>query len=466
MVVEAMLVSPHLEGLGIGGFGPDRTLYLSILREFDLHQNAGEQWTFNEPPAASPISPTWERLTHELRTATAGRKRISGIQNVLAAPPFGIRSGVSSVLVITSLLMFADEIALYEHGTFKPSLTAEICERLIRNPANFEIKHFATRTGDRAALLAEMADRLGINPNRRTRNGSVRSVLSVLSHLVALVNGLPEYVRRTGYLSSEATAIRSALLSATEPDELIFAAVPQSLGKEPIQAEGKARQIEIAEIADALALVAKELSSAYPALLMDIRNTLREQFRGPEDGLRENLAARAKDIKGKVIDPALTRLVVALSADIPGESEWAEYVAMNVTGTPPTAWNDDDRRRFFSLIHDVGGTFRRIEALNADVRSRGESFDALRLTITRPDGAEAAKLVWVDEVRRSVLQPILASALESARVHVGSETEARDLLLAMLADEDVRSEEEPTMAIAVAANVDTKGVPRDNGVIR
>jgi len=465
LVVEAMLESPEREGLGIEGSGPDRTLYLSILQAFSLHQTVGDAWAFKEPSKSNTIYPAWKRLTDELRMATADRKRVSEILSALAAPPYGIRSGVSSVLVIASMLMYADEVALYEHGTFKPVLSSEVCERLIRNPGNFEVKHFASRTGDRAELLAEVADRLNIDGNRRIRNGRVRSVLSVLSHLVALVNQLPEHVKRTGYLSPAAKAIRGELLSATEPDELFFVAIPRALNKEPIAVDGEQGN-EIASIADALAEVSRELLGAQPALLSDIRETLREQFRGPEENLRENLAARAKDIKGKVIDPTLGRLVVALAADIPGEDEWVEYVAMNVTGTPPAAWTDDDRRRFFGLIHDVGGTFRRIEALNADVRSRGESYDALRVTVTRPDGVEAAKLVWVDQVRRQLIEPILLTALEGARAHVGSETEARDLLLAMLAEEDLRAEERSTSAASDKLRPDAIRVRKSEDVAK
>jgi hypothetical protein len=118
------------------------------------------------------------------------------------------------------------------------------------------------------------------------------------------------------------------------------------------------------------------------------------------------------------------------------------------------------------LIHDVGGTFRRIEALNADVRSRGESYDALRVTVTRPDGVEAAKLVWVDQVRRQLIEPILLTALEGARAHVGSETEARDLLLAMLAEEDLRAEERSTSAASDKLRPDAIRVRKSEDVAK
>jgi hypothetical protein len=440
MLIEAMLSSaPQLE-LGIDGFGPDRTLYLSILKEFSLHRHDGEEWAFCEPLPDNTIRPAWDCLTEILKSATTTRKRVNEIHDALAAPPFGLRSGVSSILVIAALLLYSEDIALYEHGTFKPVLTDDICERLIRNPVNFEIKHFASRTGNRAELLTHIANCLQVKASRSPRNGRVSSVLAVLSHLVAVTNTLPEYSKRTGHLSRDALTIRKELFSATEPDELLFVSIPRSLGKEPIAVTGSLDKRILRGIAIRTQKAIQDLQGAYPALLADIRATLQEQLRGPDDGLRENLAARARDLKGKVIEPSLARLVVALAADIPGDDEWAEYVGMNVVGTPPGAWTDEDRGRFFGSVHDIGSTFRRIEALNADVRSRGESFDALRVTVTRSDGAEAARLVWVDEARRMLLGPIVEMALESARRHSDSATEARDLLLAMLAEGDLISD--------------------------
>jgi hypothetical protein len=450
-LLEAMLANPDKEGLGITGFGPDRTLYLSVLREMGFHGRVGDGWGFTDPPLKSTVRPVWDHLVERLKAATTERARLSDIYDCLAAPPFGLRAGIAPILLVSALIANAEEIALYEHGTFRPVLTAEICERLLRNPGNFEVKHFASRSGHRAELLTAIANRLQIDVHRMPRNGRVESVLAVVSHLVALLNSLPGHVKRTSYLSPDSLAVRRELLTATEPDELLFVALPSALGKRVVSATGPYRPAEIVEIADRLATSTSELRSAYAALLCDVRRALREEFRGTTECLRESLSARAREVAGKVIDPKVARLVAALTADIPGEDEWAEYVAMNVTGAPPASWTDEDRRRFFSLIHDVGGTFRRIEALNSDLRSRGDGFDALRVTVTRPDGAEAAKLVWVDEARRSAVNPILESALQEARRYVGSDAEARDLLLAMLAERDLRAER-PDAAIGAVAS--------------
>ena len=108
---------------------------------------------------------------------------------------------------------------------------------------------------------------------------------------------------------------------------------------------------------------------------------------------------------------------------------------MNVTGTPPMAWSDDDRRRFFATLHDVGSTFRRLDALNADLEAvttgstRSESPSPGPTARSRPGrlGRRSAR-VGPERPHRGLI--------ESGDGLVSSEAEARDLLLGLLAAAD------------------------------
>ena len=168
---------------------------------------------------------------------------------------------------------------------------------------------------------------------------------------------------------------------------------------------------------------------------MAIRVELGNELRARDEGLRESLINRAKDLQGKALDQRVARFLVALSAEISDDDGWTEYVGMNVAGSPPAAWVDEDRRRFFATIHDLGSTFRRLEALNVDIRSRGEGFEALRVTVTRTDGKESANVVWMDESRRKSVQKFVNDSIDGLLQEDTELTrpEARELLMAMLA---------------------------------
>lgn len=439
LLLEAAIRGADQDSLGIQGHGPDNTLYRSVLRELGLHTKAGEPggWAFVEPESTSTIRPAWDRIVDVFTSATDHRVRVSEVYGDLAAPPFGVRAGLAPIICFVALILQSDEVALYEHGTFRAKLTADLVERLLRNPGNFEIKYFASRSGVRADFLTHLARALDIGPVRSSSDGRVTSVISILSHLISLTNSLPDYTKRTSFISEEAKAVRRELLTATEPDELLFLAIPRALGLAPIVPGAPYSQRHLVDMAKRIARIARELQGAYQGLLGDLRHALEGELRGPPDRLRESLCSRAKEIEGKVIDPRLGRLVVAMGADIQGDDEWTEYVAMSLTGIPAASWTDAERTVFMTLVRELGGTFRRIEALNADLRSKDGPFDALRVTVTRPDGTETAKLVWLDASRREAASEGLAELLTRLGGRLGNSAEARDVLLALLADEEL-----------------------------
>jgi hypothetical protein len=438
LLLEAMIAAPAQESLAIEGNGPDYTLYLSLLATHGLHRELEVGlWGFTEPYEKGSLRPVWDRLMELLSGADTERLRASDIYKALAVPPYGLRVGLAPIVLVAALVVASEEVALYEHGTFRPVLTDDILERLLRNPSNFEVKHFATRKGVRSQFLTHLADTLHVSAFRGQRSGRVGSVLAVVSSLVTFVNGVPEHVRRTRHMSPDTVAVRQALMTATEPDELLFTDIPTALRKPPIPASRAYSEDDLLELCDRLRLAIEELRTAYSKLLDAVHEALREHVGPTCTPLRDGLAARARELEGKIIEPRVAKLAVALTADIPEADSWLAYVAMNVTGVPPEAWTDEDRRRFFVTIADTGGTFRRIHALNANLGARGDGFDAYRSVITRSDGAEVVHVVAIDAAAREAGEVLatravvqLAEALDVGRA------EARSLLVGLLGEAD------------------------------
>jgi len=437
VVIEAMLATPDQEALGIQGHGPDNTIYRSVLRDLGLHVQTENGWEITAPPPGSRLWAVWEYLNEILSETTVCRTRVDDIYERLAAPPYGLRAGIAPIILVASLIVNVEEVALYEHGTFRPVLTADLVERLLRNPGNFELKHFSSRAGIRAEFLARIADRLGVIASAKPGTERGGSVLSVVSHLLRGIRSMPKHIQKTGHLTDDARVVRRAFLTETEPDELIFSVIPKALGKEPIPAVSTYDSSDIDEISDRLSAIIDEFNTAYSRLLKQVQSVLREELRGSFKDFREDLRIRAQQIKEQITDQNVATFAVALSADIPGDDEWIEYVAMSVSGLPPGQWTDANRKQFFVTLHEVSGTFRRVEALNADLLEHAGACDPIRVTLTRLDGTEDAKLVWVDEVRRKALENILREALSKARAQVDSDTEASDAFLALLADRDL-----------------------------
>ncbi len=433
-LVEAMIGSADQPSLGIKGSGPDKTLYRTTLKAFGLHQHIHGAWTFTQPKKGT-FTKTWEAIRQQLNEATTNRIQIDQIYDQLTAPPLGIRAGIAPIFLITAIIIQSDEIALYEHGTFKPRLTDDLIERLLKNPQNFALKHFASKTGSRAKVLDSLTKRLGIKPTTGRSGDPAASVLGVVSHLVAAVAAMPPHIQRTAHLSSQAVAVRKHLLEATEPDELIFKAIPAALELKSVPARGA--YPDSRKLVLRLGKVFDEINAAYPALLGNLRSELSEALgvRVPSERLQQHLADRAAQLEGQIINPNLKKLVSALKTGPEGDDQWIEYVAMNIAGgTPPKHWTDDDRARYRVELRDVAGTFLRVESLNHDLLTNSDGFDAFRVVVTKSGGEERVSLVPVDHQHRPALEQILSTALQQAADQGLSDTAARDALIALLVD--------------------------------
>ncbi|MFW5471105.1 hypothetical protein ACOCJ4_13790 [Knoellia sp. CPCC 206435] len=438
-VMEVMGANEQVPGLGITGFGPDRTLYLSVLRSLGLHGTREDgNSAFLEPAHDSSVRPVVAAIIGQIRTSSRSRLNVSDLYADLSLPPYGLRAGLAPIVFVAVMRQHKDEFALYEHGTFRPTFSGDVAERLLRNPGNFEVKSFASGSGVRRQVVESLAATL-----MNARAGSQPTVVNVVGSLVARFNMLPAYAKKTATVSNEAKALRVALVDATEPDLLVFDRIPAAVGFAPIPAGSVHSKTDANRLAAAVLGAVTELSDAYPALVEEIRKRLCTELRVSGDDYRASLQRRAAEIADKVIDPRVKSLVAAIRAGIPQEEGWLEYVGMQVTGVPPQAWADEDCRRFRSIMAEAGGTFRRIEALNADMRSQEGEFDAVRFHVNWSHGHETVKLVVWDERTKEGTASVVTQALDALTAAAGNRETAADWLMAALADHEWKRVAQP-----------------------
>jgi hypothetical protein len=456
-VAEVMASKQAVENLGVEGFGPDRTLYLSLFKEFGLHGERDGVVNFRAPRGGSGAEAVWEALVGQIRKATDRRLNVSDLYRSLSLPPFGLREGIAPLLLTTAMLVHADEFALYEHGSFRPRMSADVCERLLRNPGNFEVKSFGAKAGPRCEYLEELSAAIGQGAFAQVNESA--SVVSVVSRLVSQVNMLPQYAKKTQLVSAEAAAIRAALMSATEPDVLLFAALPRAAGYEAIRVNDQRDKPQFRQIAMTVAAAMAELSDAYPMLTRTVLSSLVEHLRPDGEDVWGSLSRRSTELREKILDPRVKALATALSADMPDEEAWLAYVAMQVSGVPPEGWTDDDLRRFKTSMQDLGSAFLRVEALTADMRAMGGEFEALRIAVNSSRGGDFVRLVTLDPKRAALVDDALDMALNGLTTDGLADEEARDWILARLLEKELErtSKAQDVGAAAYAAEDRGKG---------
>ena len=429
ILLEAMIQFGSHDGLKLEGYGPEVAMYRAFLEGTGMHgeDQRNEIMVFRSPKDQK-LRPAWDLLESEFARARTRRINLADLYAALLSPPIGMKAGVIPVFVTVGLLAYSDEVAIYEHGTFRPLLTAELSERMVRNPKHFDLKHFANTSGARRQVIEALAARLTVRP--RFRKHRVSNVLAVVGELVSQVRLLDNYTRRTRNLSDAAIALRETLATAVEPDELLFAAIPEALGYRPVLATTKTYG-KASEYADAVADALKELTSSYQHLADEM---LEELFSVSGETTRLAIAEQAAALNGAVLDPAVRAFVLALANDgIDSDIDWMQTIATVVAKRAPAEWTDADRDRFRTELFQQVGSFQRLVALHADRRTAGVA-DAMRLTVTRADGTEYVRLVGVDRDQRDAYEGALDDALARLINLTGSPARAQQGLLALLGE--------------------------------
>ena len=268
LLLEAMIERGSEANLGLDGYGPEVAMYRAFLARTGLHgRDSGNETCVFRAPTDTSLSPAWKALENECERAKMHRVNLKDIHAVLLLPPIGMKAAVIPVFVTAALLVFRDEVAIYEHGTFKPLLTPVLSERMVRNPGHFDIKHFANTTGARRHVIDALAGRLGKRSGFHTHR--VGNVLSVVGHLVSQVRNLDSFTRQTRNLTAATREVRDALVAAVEPDELLFDTLPNALGFPPVPADTET-YAKVSEYAESVGVALEELTGRHDRLLAEL----------------------------------------------------------------------------------------------------------------------------------------------------------------------------------------------------
>ena len=430
LLLEGMIEHSDMPDLGFEGYGPEMAMYRSFLNRTHIHVKQTVYADAFDRPGDQSLGAAWDAMHDAFNRSKAHRMNLRSVYAALLLPPVGMKAAVVPVFVTAGLLASSDSIALYEHGTFKPMLTTEISERMVRNPGHFDIKHFANTRGARREVIRQLASRLDVQPVRGNRR--VANVLAIVGHLVSRVRRLDNYTLRTSNLPETTKEAREALLAAVEPDELLFGALPEALGFKPIKASAKSYSAA-RSFADSVGKALDDLENCYETLLADLKKLL---LNASAENTRLAVCGQAAALEDEVLDPAVRAFVYALANDtVDSDADWMKGIATVVANKAPAEWADEDHLRFKRELPEQVAAFQRLLALHAERRAHGSgAFDALRVTITRPDGSEHIRLVAVDNAQREDLDMSLDRVLEELENLTGSRQRASQALLALLSE--------------------------------
>ena len=359
------------------GWSPERAVYDTMIRENEIHQKL-------KPPTKSTLHKPWSETLKKLQ-GTGNAVELEDMYRVWKAPPFGMKNGTMPILALMMIMSKRDRIAIYEHGTYVPKLSAGLAERLAKNPNHFRIKWFK-KTRSRKLLVSEASRNLRLDANS--------GMLGIVGYVVSVVRALPTYSRRTKTLDKKTLAVRGAVQNAMEPDTLLFESIPRAMEMMPLG--GRISDARIQSFSDGLKQSIDELHNALGNVLDASKARL---FAATDTTDRAGLARIASEILPHISDHPMKVFLGAVSADIPDDMEWMKYVGLSLTDVPPTDWSDEDVTMFGNKLDEISARFRRLVALKFSKVAKDLAGPSVMVLRIQPDGHEEYKVLPVDDKR-------------------------------------------------------------------
>jgi hypothetical protein len=470
-LIEAMLEQSHRSRLGLEGYGPEVAMYGSVLEKTGIHRQESSsvggqkilspelsaEWGFYPPSQSSGVATVWKAIAQFCLSAKDKPQSLRQLYEQLACPPYGVKHGVIPVLLAAVLLYYADEVSIYKDGTFIPVLGAEHFELLVKDPARFTVKNIEV-AGLRSQVFRELEAILKTGPVKGRSGGRNLTVLSVVKPLVQFVRKLPTYTLKTKQISSSAQAVIQTLSQTQEPDELLFIALPKACGLKPITT-GKVEDEAVARtFREALVQRLREIHGAYDARLMECETLLYNAFglRSDRDKLRQDLQFRARYVLGNCAESMLDRFVRAAADETTADRAWLEALLMIVADKPAESWADADVTVFEVKLGDLARRFKNLEALQKEVAAHNQGgFEARRITITRPDGGEINRMVWMNYEQQAQVDPLVEQILADC-----GDLQLQQALLTRLTERILGDAELPTVQWSEVKQTRIKGKRR------
>lgn len=377
-------------GIDPGKSPPEKSMYLSVLWKGAVHVQEADRFSIVEPTETDPLRlrPALDKLIEIITDARGDRVPALTLLGSLKDKPFGVRSGVAPLLLAIVLRTRAHELAVYEHGTFSHRFGPTDFLRLTKAPEAFEIQ-LCRVAGVRLEVFNELAAAFATNTTGR--HPDLLDVVRPLCHFAAQ---LPEYTRRTSSLSGEALGVRESLLSAREPATMLFRDLPEACGVGTFLPEPGVDADRVHRFVATLHDAVGELRGAYPKLLARLIGRVAEAVGDDRRSFdRARLAARAARVSLAAREPRLRTLALRLRDPGLSDEAWTEALASFIVAKPPARWVSGDEARFGEEIGALAELFHKVEATAFHDGAGPPTVGAIRLNLTRGDGADLVRVV-------------------------------------------------------------------------
>lgn len=410
-LVVAMVHHADEPDLSIEKFPAEKGIYRAFLHATGLHKEVSKgQWQLVPPTKNDDYNfyPVWQKIDDFLESTQKTPRSFAELNEVLQAPPYGVKTGVLPLLYLSVFLCNQEELALYEDKVYTPYISDQHIDRFMKRPDYFTVQRIRMY-GIRASLFQQYVKVLYGEGTKQEA-----SLLAIAKPLAQFMANLHEYTKQTNRLSDASQKARKAFELAKSPMDLLFVRLPKACGYpaiDPDESDGK----KIEGFAAALVEVIRELRDAYDKMMADFQAVM-SQALFPDIKkemdlhiLRQKACARYEDLSQYTVDvKGLRPLIEHLADENGGDELWLSRLLLFLGGRASDKWLDVDRDGAVKKLEELSRRLIDLRVLQDHYlktkKKFGDGFEVIRLRSMRHGKTDHDEIVWIDDSTKKYIQ--------------------------------------------------------------
>ena len=345
-LLSEMLIHSHLENFGIETNGPEKSIYLNIIKNSGLHTRNENKYELSMPSEPGLVI-LWERWDEMIQGTRDDNERISisDLIDVAQEVPFGLKRGIAHLLAIVKVFSDLDQISIYhkklstQEYMYLAKIEKDTIELITKRPENFQLKFVDSKMHQ--TFFSELY--YFLNQDQK----DITTLLDVARSIIEKVSLLRDRTIKTRKgLSKQAQNFIKGVRDARSPEGLIYDVIPKSLGLNPIRSN---KEIEPKIYVNKLQSILDEIH----AFEENIYPLIKEQIIGiwelgikPKSSISDTKVAILKVVDSSVLnwvfDEKVKEFVKRVIDNTRSGGAWLESVASHLVGKLPERWSDDD----------------------------------------------------------------------------------------------------------------------------
>ena len=431
-ITSRLLNNLHEENIGFPAdkFPPEKTIYLSLLRENGIHKKVDNDWVL-QPPTNQTFQALW-KVSEAFLESTKGKQRnLQEFIDILLQKPLKLKRGFIDFWVPIFLLSKTDEYALFNTEGYIPALNKDIFELIDKKPSLFYIKAF-----DVAGIKLDLFNRYRVflSQSESTKPDNKTFVQTIKPFLI-FYKDLKDYAKKTQKISKGAIALRDVIAKAKDPEKAFFDDFPAALGysigdlqTKPESAEGYIKQMQEA---------IRELRTAYDELMNRFEHYITDTILHTQKvfpDYRDILSERYKNTKPYLLPAQYKSFYTRLLSPLDDRASWLNSLSQACIGKPLMTISDDEEAILYNKISTYFSVLDNLTDISNESTTEDES--VIKLELTLPVQGSMNKIVRISKMQDADM----STKLSEIKTILGNDSQQNLAVLVTLLQEYLQHE--------------------------